>query len=303
MNSEMQAPVQAQEQKFKEVGSFLYVGAEYVATSSDDPRGIKLYRPTAAPVQPMATPIDHLQDALEQAANLAIKFTAVPRDYLGPATQAMKLKAELGEKLATAIRALHVKAVPAAAPQVAVDERAAFEAAARRITHSDDSSFGREGDDYADYTQSRHWAFWQARAALTAAPVQPMAMPAQLPSPDLWVYMDALRMQRYHFGFKPETHPNASGYYSERIIKQILTALVAQGNAIHTSDKALLDFMDMDHRLHISTTYVGLSYVPTFEVAKMTGYIGNDQLTYISSGKTLREALAAAIAASKAVKS
>lgn len=30
---------------FKEVGSFLYVGWEYVATSSDDPRGIKLYRP------------------------------------------------------------------------------------------------------------------------------------------------------------------------------------------------------------------------------------------------------------------
>lgn len=30
---------------FKEIGSFLYVGWEYVATSSDDPRGIKLYRP------------------------------------------------------------------------------------------------------------------------------------------------------------------------------------------------------------------------------------------------------------------
>lgn len=53
-------------------------------------------------------------------------------------------------------------------------ERAAFEKAARRITHSDDASFERDGDDYHDYTQSRHWAFWQARAALASpAPVQP----------------------------------------------------------------------------------------------------------------------------------
>ena len=54
----------------------------------------------------------------------------------------------------------------ASAP-VAPDERAAFEKAARQITHSDASSFEREGDDYADYTQARHWAFWQARAALS----------------------------------------------------------------------------------------------------------------------------------------
>jgi hypothetical protein len=66
---------------------------------------------------------------------------------------------------------------------------------------------------------------------LFLAPVQPMAVPAKLPSPDLWVYTDALRMQRYHFGFKPETHPNASGYYSERIIKQIFPTPAAQGDA------------------------------------------------------------------------
>lgn len=35
----------AQEAAFKEVGSFLYEGFAYVATSGDDPRGIKLYRP------------------------------------------------------------------------------------------------------------------------------------------------------------------------------------------------------------------------------------------------------------------
>lgn len=67
---------------------------------------------------------------------------------------------------------------PSAAPipaQPVLDERAAFEAAARRITHSDDSSFERDGDDYHDYTQSRHWAFWQARAALS---------PAQAAAPD-----------------------------------------------------------------------------------------------------------------------
>ncbi|UQV43389.1 hypothetical protein KIV45_15570 [Janthinobacterium lividum] len=47
-------------------------------------------------------------DSLEQAANLAIKLTAAPRDYLGPATDAMKTRAALGEKIAAAIRTLHV---------------------------------------------------------------------------------------------------------------------------------------------------------------------------------------------------
>lgn len=42
-------PAQAAGDEFKPVGKFLYVGIGYEATSSDDPRGITLYRP-AAPV-------------------------------------------------------------------------------------------------------------------------------------------------------------------------------------------------------------------------------------------------------------
>lgn len=55
--------------------------------------------------------------ALEAAAKLAIKFTAVPRDLLGPATSQMKAVAAKGEKLAFAIRALlPVAPAPSAAP-------------------------------------------------------------------------------------------------------------------------------------------------------------------------------------------
>lgn len=53
-------------------------------------------------------------DVLEQAAKLAIKFTAVPRDVLGPATPHMKAMAAVGEKLADEIRAL----APASLPDV-----------------------------------------------------------------------------------------------------------------------------------------------------------------------------------------
>lgn len=82
-------------------------------------------------------------------------------------------------------------------------------------------------------------------------------------------------------------------------------APAAQGDAkdTGTNDKALFDFVETDHRLHIATTYTGLSYVPTFEVAKLAGHIGNEKLIPISSGTTLREAIAAAIASSKAVES
>ena len=45
-------------------------------------------------------------DVLEQAAKLAIKFTAVPRDLLGPPVGDVKRKAQLGETIAAAIRAL-----------------------------------------------------------------------------------------------------------------------------------------------------------------------------------------------------
>lgn len=53
-----------------------------------------------------AAPEDVRNQALEESAKLAIKFTAVPRDVLGPATVNMKTLAAVGEKLAAAIRAL-----------------------------------------------------------------------------------------------------------------------------------------------------------------------------------------------------
>lgn len=45
---------------------------------------------------------------LEEAAKLAIRFTAVPGDVLGPAPANMKTLAAIGEKIAAAIRALPV---------------------------------------------------------------------------------------------------------------------------------------------------------------------------------------------------
>ncbi|MBB5610596.1 MULTISPECIES: hypothetical protein [unclassified Janthinobacterium] len=64
--------------------------------------------------QDVPASVEHLSIVLEQAANLAIKFTAAPRDYLGPVPHAMKMQAELGEKIAAAIRALHITAAPIA---------------------------------------------------------------------------------------------------------------------------------------------------------------------------------------------
>lgn len=49
----------------------------------------------------------------------------------------------------------------------------------------------------------------------------------ELPQPDLWIYMDAMRMQRYHFGSKPEAHPGARGYYSERVIRAAIAQRAA----------------------------------------------------------------------------
>lgn len=65
---------------------------------------------------------DERAAALEEAAKLAIKFTAVPRDVLGPATMHMKTLAAVGEKLAAAIRAL-----PAAPAQKTVPHHFACE--------------------------------------------------------------------------------------------------------------------------------------------------------------------------------
>lgn len=58
---------------------------------------------------------------LEEAAKLAIKFTAVPRDVLGPATVHMKTLAAVGEKISAAIRDLGAFA-PAPGRQLTVPE-------------------------------------------------------------------------------------------------------------------------------------------------------------------------------------
>jgi len=61
--------------------------------------------PTAATAHPVAADDQVRDQALEEAANIAIKFTAIPRDVLGPATSHMKAYAATGEKIAAAIRA------------------------------------------------------------------------------------------------------------------------------------------------------------------------------------------------------
>ena len=109
---------------------------------------------------------DSVPAALEQAASLALQFTAAPRDYLGPATNAMKEQAALGERLAAAIRALHVTAAPAAAPQAAADERQAFENKFPGVCGH------WNGQNYGDSRCQRMWEVWQSRADLAAAPVQ-----------------------------------------------------------------------------------------------------------------------------------
>lgn len=62
-------------------------------------------------------------------------------------------------------------------------------------------------------------------AAAMSGPAQQGA--GELPQPDLWIYMDAMRMQRYHFGSKPEAHPGARGYYSERVIRAAIAQRAA----------------------------------------------------------------------------
>ena len=139
---------------------------------------------------------------LDQAANLAIRFTAAPRDYLGPATDAMKTRAALGEKIAAAIRVLCVLPPPAApAPQpmaaattsadvtplVATDVRAArIESALARLLASDPTTAACSEDDLfaatndasaPPFVREQAAAMLEARAALAAAPVQPVAVP------------------------------------------------------------------------------------------------------------------------------
>lgn len=134
---------------------------------------------------------------LDQAANLAIRFTAAPRDYLGSATDAMKTRAALGEKIAAAIRALCVLPPPVApapqpmvaatttadvTPQVVTDVRAArIESALARLLASDPTTAACSEDDLfaatndasaPPFVREQAAAMLEARAALAAAPVQ-----------------------------------------------------------------------------------------------------------------------------------
>ena len=130
---------------------------------------------------------------LDQAANIAIRLTAAPSDYLGPATEAMKTRAAQGEKIAAAIRALHVTATPAAATQVVADERAArIESVLARLLASDPITAACSEDDLSaavndasapPFVREQAAAMLAARAALAASPVQPVAVPEGVAEP------------------------------------------------------------------------------------------------------------------------
>ncbi|HXU93215.1 MAG TPA: hypothetical protein VFP33_06110 [Gallionella sp.] len=76
---------------------------------------------------------------LEEAAKLVIKFTAVPRDVLGPATVHMKTLAAVGEKIADAIRAL--AAAPSQAQRGTPKQHAALQELAD-IAQANDMGYG-----------------------------------------------------------------------------------------------------------------------------------------------------------------
>jgi hypothetical protein len=73
----------------------------------------RVYGDSADEVRARATQVATAQNAeairnqaLEEAAKVAIKLTAIPRDLLGPATAPMKTTAAIGEKIADRIRSL-----------------------------------------------------------------------------------------------------------------------------------------------------------------------------------------------------
>lgn len=153
---------------YKEVGSFLYVGAEYVATSSDDPRGVKLYR--AAPVanagQAQPTPKVITQDSAKAQmeewlwwfVELAGNFPSVsPDDRIwGHVLAYMPHHVPLPD--------FFLARLPQAA-QLAGDERAAFETDYRKRHQVPESMDFRMLAKAPDA-----WDGWQARAAIAAQP-------------------------------------------------------------------------------------------------------------------------------------
>jgi hypothetical protein len=139
--------------------------------------------------QHVPAPAEHLSTVLEQAANLAIKLTAAPRDYLGPASSVMKMQAAVGEKIAKAIRALSVPLPTAAqAPQpmtastTAADMRVArIRSALARLLASDPTTAACSDDELSaavndanapPFVREQAAAMLEARDALAATPVQ-----------------------------------------------------------------------------------------------------------------------------------
>lgn len=203
--------------------------------------------------------IDNVPPVLEQAASLALQFTAAPRDYLGPATPAMKEQAALGERLAAAIRALRVTAAPTAAPQVVAVERAArIESALARLLASDPTTSACSEDDLSaavndasapPFVREQAAAMLAARAALAAAPVQPVAVPVGVVEPTYmteeqgrdWAWKDVKKGVGTK-GWTAGDNGNFFGFfvhgwnYRGQFEKQRFAAPAAQGDAKELTD-------------------------------------------------------------------
>lgn len=190
--------VQFMEQHFTDTTYHRYICAEGGSNSLAGDFAWQLARALrmrSCQEQHVAAPVEHLSTVLEQAANLAIKFTAAPRDYLGPTPNAMKMQAALGEKIAAAIRALSVPLPTAAqtpqpmtAPtpaaettsQIVADMRAArIGSALARLLASDPTTAACSEDDLSaaandanapPFVREQAAAMLEAREALVAAP-------------------------------------------------------------------------------------------------------------------------------------
>ena len=117
---------------------------------------------------------------------------------------------------------------PAAAPQVVADERAAFVAHQRRADNIPE--FITDDVIMAGEITNHQWAGWQARAALAAAPVQPVAVPdgwKLVPLDPTNGMIDAL----YHDG------------YTE-MLDEAPAAPAAQGEAKELTDEKLMELAE-----------------------------------------------------------
>lgn len=112
-------------------------------------------------------------EVIEQAAKIAIRLTAVPRDLLGPPSDSMKSRAALGEKIADAIRSIPpiVTAIPKAS--------AALTAAPVQVQEPV-AEFGH--DSIFVLRKQANGERFPKGTKLYAAPAQPVAVPDGVPS-------------------------------------------------------------------------------------------------------------------------